>query len=73
MKLFYALFILFQLILALLAHDQNQIAYLKYLWLNHIKPKTHRSSSKEKSLFNSNYKETKSEATTYEYSILLER
>jgi hypothetical protein len=73
MKIFYALFILFQLWLAMFSRDQNRIAYLKYLWSSHMAPKMPSRKQKENSSSNSNYKETKSEATTYEYSILLER
>ena len=73
MKLFYALFILAQLFLASLARDGNQVAYLKYLWSSHIGLAAPARTGKERPFFNSHYKETKSEANTYEYSILLER
>ena len=73
MKLFYALFILAQLSLALLARDGNRVAYLKNLWSIHMGSAAPARAGKARPFFNSHYQETKSEVTTHEYSILLER
>jgi hypothetical protein len=74
MRFFYTSFILVQLLLALLSRDQNRIAYLMYLWSSYITgDKSSSGNRNENSMSGSNYKETKSEATNYEYSLLLER
>ena len=59
MKLFYALFILIQLIIAFLSHDQNRIAYLMYLWSIHGEGKSSSGNREESFLSTSDYKETK--------------
>jgi hypothetical protein len=74
MNLFYRLLILVQLLLAFLSRDQNQIAYLRYLWSSYFSE--HEASlgnPNENSISASNYKETKSDVTNYEYSLFLER
>ena len=76
MKIFYALFVLFQWLPALLVRDKNRIAYLKYLWSKHVVRGTPARGSNHFSRADSdfsNYKETKAEATTSEYSLLTER
>ena len=72
MKPFYAWFILIQLTLAILARDPNRIEYLKYLWSIHLSVKSARSPGKN-SFSSSDYQDTRTEATSQEYSLLLER
>ena len=73
MKLFHTLFILFQFLPALLSRDENQIAYLKYLWLSHFGGSSSSGHHKDNTERNLNYRETRSEANNHEYSLLLER
>jgi hypothetical protein len=73
MKLFHALFILLQLLPALFKRDENQIAYLKYLWSSYFDGNSPSGHHKENTEQNLKYRETKSEANTHEYSLLLER
>lgn len=73
MKFFYILFILFQLLPALLARDQNRIAYLKFLLSNQMQGQSSAGDRDKNLISDSNYKDTKMETTNYEYSILLER
>lgn len=73
MKFFYASFILVQFLLALLARDKNRIAYLMYLWSSQImENESSKTDKKQNSTSDSHYRETKSEASNYEYSLLLE-
>ena len=72
MKIFYAILILFDFVSALVLHDKNRIAYLSYLWSNHFGNES--SDTRKKTIMiESNYKETQSEVTNNEYSLLLER
>jgi len=73
MKIFYAIFILFQMLPALFRRDQNRIAYLKYLWSVYVGSHTLSGSSSNFSGAESEYQETKSEMTSSEYSLLLEK
>ena len=73
MKFFYALLVLLQLLLALFRRDKNRVAYLMYLWSNQVVSSKPSGSSNNLSRPNSNYKETKSEMTNSEYSLLTER
>ena len=74
MKIFYAFFLMLELLLASLARDQNRIAYLRYLWTSHMMGAVAISGNEhENSGADFNYKETKPEGTNSEYTLLLER
>ena len=73
MKLFHALFILIQFLPAFLSKDENQIAYLKYLWSSHFGGDSSSGRHKENTEQKLNYRETRSEANNHEYSLLMER
>lgn len=73
MKFFHTFFILIQFIPALLSRNEDQIAYLKYLWSSQFGGNSSSGHHKENMKQNLNYKETRSEANNHEYSLLLER
>ncbi|MGZ9166491.1 MAG: hypothetical protein ACXW4U_15080 [Anaerolineales bacterium] len=73
MRLFYGLFIVVQLVPAVLSRDPNRVAYLKYLWSTFMGGKGSFGDTDEDSSLDSDYRETKTEAISYEYSLLLER
>ena len=73
MKLYYAILLLVQLFLALLSNDKNKTAYLLYLWKSFFRHETQTGTHHINSKKISKYKETKAEADSNEYSLLLER
>jgi len=73
MKIFYALCILFQTLLALFRRDQNRIAYLRYLWSGFAGSHGLSGNSRHYSGADPDYQETKSELTSSDYSLLLEK
>jgi hypothetical protein len=73
MKIFYALCLLFQMLLARFRRDNNRIAYLKHLWSDHGGSHTPLGSSSNYFSADSDYQETKSEMTGNDYSLLLEK
>ncbi len=73
MKIFYLVFAFLQFIFALISRDQNRSAYLMYLLGRNLTKRTSPSKSELIQTTHPNYKETKAEANSNEYSLLLER
>ena len=73
MKIFYAFFVLFQLLLALLRRDRNQVAYLMYIWSSQVVNGKPISRSNDVAGASSKYRETKSEIANGEHPLLVER
>lgn len=73
MKIFYVFLVLFQLSLAMLRRDRNQVAYLMYIWSDQVVTSKPTNRSNDVSKASSDYKETRSENTNNEYPLLMER
>jgi hypothetical protein len=73
MRIFYSAFAFIQLILAFLSRDQSRTAYLMYLLGWGSTQRTTPSKCQGIRTTHLDHKETKAEADSNEYSLLLER